>query len=61
MNNSWSEEGSHIITVRVKDMFDLEGESATFEISMPKNKSLKEFNSWIFRLIQRFPILKFLI
>jgi hypothetical protein len=61
MSNSWSEEGTHIITVRVKDMFDLEGESATFEVSMPKNKTINEFNSWLFRLIQRFPILEFLL
>jgi hypothetical protein len=51
MSNSWSEEGTHIITVRVKDMFDLEGESATFEVSMPKNKSFKDFNTNLIRSV----------
>jgi len=32
-----------------------------FEISMPKNKVLKEYNPWILRLIQLFPSLEYLI
>jgi len=30
-------------------------------LTTPKSKSISEFNPWIFRLIQRFPILEFLL
>ena len=59
--HSWAEEGTYIIRVKSIDIYNLESEWATFEVSMPKTKSLNVFNPWLLRLIQRFPILELLI
>jgi len=58
----WSEQDSFEIMVKAKDIHGAESEwSDPLEISMPKSKSINNFNPWIFRLIQRFPILKYLL
>lgn len=57
----WDDSGDYILRVKSKDVNDAESDWTTLEISMPKNKSINEFNPWLFRLIQRFPILKFLL
>jgi hypothetical protein len=60
--HSWSEEGTYEIRVKARDQYGAESEwSDPLVISIPKNKSINEFNPWIFRLIQRFPILEFLL
>jgi hypothetical protein len=60
--NSWSEEGEYSIKVKTKDISGLESEwSNPLVVSIPKNKSMNNFNPWILRLIQRFPILELLI
>jgi hypothetical protein len=54
--NTWNDRGDHTITVRVKDSYDLEGESTTLLVTMPKyqnnNLALYQFFS---RLIEYFP------
>ena len=58
----WTDEGNFEIKVKTKDLFGYESEwSDPFVVSMPKTKSLDHINPWIFRLIQRFPILKFIL
>jgi len=37
--NYWSDEGNHVIIVRVKDSSGLEGESATLTVTMPNQKN----------------------
>jgi len=61
--NSWSSEGDYEIKVKARDIpsFEESDWSDPLSISMPKNKNINEFNPWIFRLIQRFPILEFLL
>ncbi len=61
ISHSWSKDGSYIVRAKAKDVNDEESGWTTLEISMPKTKSINEFNHWLFRLIQRFPILEFLL
>ena len=43
-------------------MYGAEGEwSDPLIVSMPKKREIIDFNAWIFRLIQRFPILEVLL
>ncbi len=57
----WFEEGNYEIKVKAIDEHGAESDwSDPLSISMPKSKSINEFNPWIFRLIQRFPILEYL-
>ena len=59
---SWENQGNYGIKVKAKDIFGSESYwSDPLSVSMPKTKSINEFNPWIFRLIQRFPILEFLL
>jgi hypothetical protein len=59
---NWSKEGTYEIRVKAMDMYGNEGEwSDPLVVSMPKEKSNLEFNTWLFRLIKRFPILKLVI
>ena len=62
VSHIWVNNGEYIIKVKVKDEFGHEsGWSDSLVVSMPKNQLIGDFNPWIFRLIQRFPILEFLI
>ena len=61
-DHNWTEEGTYEVRVKAMDMYGSESEwSDPLVVSMPKNKSFNEFNPWISRLIQRFPILKLLL
>jgi hypothetical protein len=61
-NHIWSEEGTYEVRVKLRDIYGAESEwSDPLIVNMPKNKSLSEFNPWLLRLIQRFPILKLLL
>jgi cathepsin X len=55
------EEGEYILRAKAKDPYEVESDWAILEVSVPKVKSINDFNPWLFRLIQRFPILEFLI
>jgi penicillin V acylase-like amidase (Ntn superfamily) len=62
IDHSWSEEGTYEVRVKARDVYGRESDwSDPLVVSMPKNKSLNEFNPWIIRLIERFPILELLI
>ena len=57
--HTWIEQGYYEVRAKVKDIYNEESEwSDPLSISMPK--SVNKHNTWIFRLIQRFPILEFL-
>jgi hypothetical protein len=61
VSHIWENKGSYQIKVKVKDVHGEESVwSDPLSISMPKNKSFNSFNTWILRLIQRFPFLDFL-
>ena len=58
----WNSNGNYEIRVKAKDLEGAQSEwSDPLTISMPKTKSLYEFNQWLLRLIQRFPIPKYFI
>jgi hypothetical protein len=57
LNHTWGEEGYYVIMAKSKDSFGSESEWATLEIEMPK----VVVNPLLSRLIQRFPILEFLL
>jgi hypothetical protein len=60
LSHTWSADGTYAVKVKAKDIHGEESVwSDPLEISMPK--SLNQFNPWLLRLCQRFPILEFLI
>ena len=60
--HTWKEKGTYEIKVKAKDIDGWESEwSDPLVVSMPKTKSINEFNPWLMRLIQRFPIFKLLL
>jgi hypothetical protein len=61
ISHIWEKTGTYLIRVKAKDSNDIESGWATLEVSIPKNKSINIFNPWISRIIERFPILEFLI
>jgi len=60
-NYTYQNDGLYILKVKSKDIYGEESDWATLEVRMPKNKLSNRNNPWILRLIQRFPILEFLI
>ncbi len=61
-SHTWTSQGNYEIRVKAKDVNGGQSEwSNPLEISMPKNKSSNDFNIMTLRLIQRFPILEFLL
>ena len=61
-SHSWKKKGTYEIKVKAKDVDDWESEwSNTLVVNMPKTKSISDINPLIFRLIQLFPILEFLL
>ena len=58
---TWEDEGTFTIQVKVKDDKGAESEWTTLQVTMPKNKLVNNLNSWIDRLIERFPILKLIL
>ena len=62
LSHKWTADGTYPIKVKAKDIHNEESLwSDPLEVSMPKNKSFNDFNPWLLRLIQRCPILEFLI
>lgn len=57
----WKTKNDYLIKAKAKDINDLESGWSILEISMPINKPINEFNPCLFRLIQLFPILEFLL
>jgi len=59
-SNSWNERGEHTITVRVKDSYDMEGESTTLTVSMPKYQiNTLYLKNFFYRLMEYFPLIHF--
>ena len=59
---NWPDKGSYEVKVKAKDIFGFESDwSDPLSISMPKNKSIGYFNSWILRLVQRLLNFEFLL
>ena len=61
LSHAWTEEGTYSIKTKAMNEDSIDSDWATLEVSMPKNKLINTFNPWLIRLIQRFPILKFLL
>ena len=59
ISHTWSQVGKYSIKVRAKDTNDLSSPWTTLEVTMSKNKVLR--NSLIQRLIDQFPLLKLLL
>ena len=57
----WEEEGDHVVKAKVKDPYGAESDWTILNVTVTKSKSNIDFNPWIFRLIQNFPILKFMM
>jgi len=56
----WNDEGTYEIKVKAKDGSNSESEwSDPLSVSMPKIRLIDNFNPWLLRLIQRFPILEY--
>jgi hypothetical protein len=61
-DHSWNEEGTYEVRVKARDVYGAESEwSDPLIVSMPKIKLIDDFNHWLFRLIQHFPILELLL
>ena len=61
INNSWEEVGDFEIKVKSIDQYGAESEwSDPLTISMPRSRSI-EYSPWLFRLIQRLPIIEDLL
>ncbi len=61
VSHIWDKNGEYSIKVKAKDEFGHESEwSDPLIVSMPKTISIKKFNPWLLRLIQRFPNLEFI-
>jgi hypothetical protein len=61
-SHNWNNPGNYEVKVKAKDDSGAQSEwSDPLSVSMPKNKLSVEFNPWIIRLIQRFPILEYFI
>jgi penicillin V acylase-like amidase (Ntn superfamily) len=59
--HTWLENGSCEIKVKAKDMYDIESNwSDALEISISRSRSI-DYYPWLCRLIERFPILDFLL
>jgi len=59
--HTWEDEGDFSVVALAMNTNDNIGSWGTLDISMPISKSINDFNPWIMRLIQRFPILEFLL
>ena len=61
INHTYDREGNYSVAALAMNTNDNIGPWGTLYISMPKNKSINDFNPWIMRLIQLFPLLKLLL
>jgi C1A family cysteine protease len=58
---NWTEEGDYIVKAKARDVYGAESDWAILEVTVPRSKQINDYNLWISRLIERFPILKLLI
>jgi len=57
----WSTKGTFLIQAKAKDVYDLESDWSTFEISMPKNKIINPFERFLDNHPYMFPLLRHLM
>lgn len=58
----WDKLGNYEIKVKAKDIYGSESEwSDPLVVSMPKIKSINNFNPWLLRFIQQYPILEYIL
>jgi hypothetical protein len=55
------EQGDYTVRMKLKDPYGAESDWSEIIITVSKGKIINEFNPWIIRLVQRFPILEFLL
>jgi len=58
---NYSEEGDYTFKAKARDPYGAESDWAEIVITVSKAKIINEFNPWLSRLIERFPILKLLL
>jgi hypothetical protein len=61
LSHNWSKSGNYLLKAKVKDIYGNESDWSSLEVSISKTKSIINFNSVLYRLIQRFHILKYLL
>lgn len=61
VSHTWSEEGSYTIKVKAEDIHGAESDWATLGVSMPKTKPIISFALLFEELIERFPILRYIL
>jgi hypothetical protein len=61
LNWYWEEEGEYVVKAKVKDPYGAESDWTILEVTVPKQKTRDMFNPWIELLIERIPILKYLV
>ena len=54
--NTWGTEGTYTITVKAKDTNDLESDTATLSVTIPRSKTI--YDSFWFKSLDMFPILQ---
>ena len=60
VEHKWKKSGDYFIKAKVKDYGGFWSDWGTLEITVVKQKDSNDFNQWVLRLFQRFPILEFL-
>ena len=57
----WRERDNFLVRAKTLDPYGAESDWAILEVTVPKSRSISDFNPWFSRLIKRFPILEFLL
>jgi PKD repeat protein len=60
LSHGWGDEGDYIIQAFAKDDKEAEGDTSTFEITIPRTKAANNYN-WLFKIIEQFPIIQRLL
>jgi len=61
LTHIWDEQGNYIIKAKAKDVYGLESDWATLEVSMPKNKIINPFERFLENHPYMFPLIRQLL